>query len=135
MADKLAQDYIARGGDSQWNYKPDKFNLIDWLFGRKFAPSKPLTLYGVDKTARGDITKFFDTTLNYGPMKKYNPYVAEQYKKGLISDREAQSIINNGNYPAGVAQDQKLEQENQQRREGADNYKRMQEEARKKLNL
>ena len=96
--DKLLKDYLARGGDDQWNYKGDKWNFVDWLFGRKFKPSKPLTLYGVDKTARGDITKFKDTTLNYEPMKKYNPHVAEQYRKGIISDRQAQQIINNGNY-------------------------------------
>jgi len=102
--DKLLEDYLSKGGDDQWNYKGDKWNFLDWIIGilpgyesRKFKPSKPLTLYGVDKTARGDATKFKNTTLNYEPMKKYNPHIAEQYRKGLISDREAQQIINNGN--------------------------------------
>lgn len=113
--DKLAEDYLGRGGDSQWGYSAPDYNLFDRLLlllqGRKPKPSKPLTLFGVDKTPGEGENKFRPTTLNYSEIKKYNPHIAEKYLNSGITDREAQQIVNNG-YVSSWKTKRELEQRN-----------------------
>jgi len=83
----------------QWNYKGDKWNPIDAIAGRKFKPSKPVRMYGLDKKMglqSGPIKT--PEQLNYDSLMKYNPYIAEQYLGGKLKDWEAQRLVNNGNY-------------------------------------
>lgn len=96
----LAKDYLSRGGDEQWSYGAPDYNLRDkivgFLRGMKLQPTEPLTLFGVDKMPGMNEDHYKPTTLNYGEIKKYNPSLAEKYRGGEITDREAQEIINNG---------------------------------------
>lgn len=83
----------------EWNYRPDKFNLLDSIMGRNFAPQKPAELYGLDMPITS-IPQDRATTpqrANYEILKQYNPNIAEKYSTGGLEDWEAQRIVNNGN--------------------------------------
>ena len=106
----LVRDYMAPkksynpNEGMEWNYTPDKFNLMDYLpvlnAGRNVAPRKPLQMVGLDKglPLQSGVDIKTPQELNYEEIKRYNPYVAEQYLSGKLSDWKAQRVINNGNY-------------------------------------
>lgn len=75
-------------------------SLLLRLKGRQSLPKEPLLLRGLDIMPQGEAEeRLVPTTINYNLMKQYNPYVAEAWRNGQISEREAQYIINQGRVP------------------------------------